>query len=70
MKRYHIDVRALSSEEKEAVFHQVELLSFLVERVREDNVDVAYIVYWQHPDDFMESSSCPKNCLVRPLQSS
>lgn len=63
LKRYMIDVRDLSSEEKEAVRERVEGFAFMVCDVFGGSQGLIGLeVFWDRKEDFLSSPICPTNC--------
>lgn len=63
LKRYMIDVRELSPEEKEAVRTRVEGFAFMVSDVFGGPKGLIGLeVFWDRKEDFLTSPICPANC--------
>lgn len=62
-KRYIVDVRDLTPEEREAVRDRLEGWAFMVcNQYRGDFELIAFEVIWDRQEDFLSSSVCPSHC--------
>ena len=62
LKRYLVDLRELTPEEKEAVQERLEWMAFMVcERYSRQGL-VALEVFWDRSEDFFASPVFPSNC--------
>lgn len=70
MKLYEVDVRALSSGEKEKMREQLNCFAFFVTDVLSSSEGVvAFRVYWTSKEDFFSSPVFPSNCSCREVYS-
>ena len=68
MKRYIVDVSALSTEEKSSAYERLEGYAFMVSTVfGADRRASAYEVFWDSQEDFMTSPIFPLGCPCREL---